>query len=275
MRGGAAALVLLLLLAGCSEEPAATPETTPGPLVEGWVVDSKRAPVVGASIAVEGQPIQGTTDAEGHYRFEAPVGIDLLVVVAADGYHPSSRLVPAYSGAVHVLNFSLQKVPDATPYHLASEFEGSVSCAFTVVLQEDPDRPHQHQGVRCTDLLPTQTHVWNYTIPTNATGLVLEGFWEAQTPASEALVVKAEVVGTGQVLAFVESMSPLRVQLSAANLAAAAKDGRSYMTVTVTPGAGTGSHEHGAIGLFVEQPFQLVMTAFFNGPVDPSFVTPR
>ena len=135
------------------------------------------------------------------------------------------------------------------------------------------ERPGEIVG--SLDLLPNQNNVWNYTIPANSTGLVLEGFWEAQTPLSEALVVKAEVVGTGQVLAFLESMSPLRVQMSSANLAQAAEDGRTYMTVTVTPGAGSGSHEHGAFGAFVEQQFQLVMTAFFNGPVDPAYSVAR
>lgn len=268
----ALAIALPLVLAGCSGSDGKAPATPPGPLVEGWVVDAAYVPVAGATVRIDGLQVNGTTDEAGHFSFEAPTGLDLLVVVAADGFVAESQLVPAFSGPAHVLNFSLERVPFEAPYHLASSFTGTVSCGVTVVLQEDPERPHEHQGVRCSEtVLPNQNNVWNYTIPANSTGLVLEGFWEAQTPASEALVVKAEVVGTGQVLAFLESMSPLRVQMSSANLAQAAEDGRTYMTITVTPGAGTGSHEHGAFGVFVEQQFQLVMTAFFNGPVDPAY----
>ena len=273
----AAVLVAPLLLAGCSDGKGGPPEAAPGPVVEGWVVDAVRAPVPGASVLVQGTNTSATTDAEGHYRFEATAGVDLLITAAADGFVAESQIVPAFSGAQHILNFSLERVPVAEPYHLSSAFDGFISCGFTVVAQEDPSRPHEHQGVRCDTVLPvgTTNNVWNYTIPTNATGLILEGFWEAQTPASEALVVKAQVAGTGQVLAFLESSNPLRVQMSSANLKTAAEDGRTHIVVTVTPGAGTGSHEHGAVGVFVEQPFRLVMTAFFNGPVDPSYTTPQ
>lgn len=273
MRGLPAVLAALpLLLAGCSGGEGAPP-APPGPRLEGWVVDAARVPVEGAAVVLSGLAGNATrTDAEGHFGLDAPSGIDLLVIVEADGFRSSSRVVPAFSGATHVLNFSLERIPLAAPYTQVASFRGTVSCGLTVVLQEDPDRPHEHQGVRCDPALPTgQNNVWNYTIPDNATGLVLEGFWEPQTAFSEALVVKAEVVGTGQVLAFLESMSPLRVQLSSANVAQATEDGRTFMTITVTPGAGSGSHEHGAFGVFVEQEFQLVVTAFFNGPVDPAY----
>jgi hypothetical protein len=266
MRGLLAALAAFpLLLAGCSDGGAGPPAPA-GPRLEGWVVDEAHVPVEGASVALQGLGGNATaTDEEGHFALDAPSGVDLLLVVHATGFHSASRLVPAFSGGEHVLNFSLERLPLAAPFHQASSFRGTVSCGVTVVLQEDPDNPHEHQGVRCDAALPAgQNNVWNYTLPANTTGLVLEGFWEPQTPMSEALVVKAEVVGTGQVLAFLESMSPLRVQMSSANVADA-------QAVTVTPGAGTGSHEHGAAGLFVEQEFQLVMTAFFNGPVDPSY----
>jgi Carboxypeptidase regulatory-like domain len=272
---GLALLVVVALLAGCSEAPAPAPAGPVGPIVEGWVVDATRTPIVGARVFVQGQNLTGTTDDEGHYAFQAPPALDLLVIVQAEGFHSSSQLATAFSGTRHVLNFSLERIPVAEPYQISSEFEGSLTCAFTVVLQEDPERPHEHTGVSCNSVTPVQTNVWNYTIPANTTGLVLEGFWEPQTPFSEALVIKAEVPDTGQVLAFLESSGPLRVQLSAANIAEAGKDGRTILRVTVTPGAGTGSHEHGAIGLFLEQEFQLVMTAFFNGPVDPAFSISR
>ena len=269
-----ALLLLSLALAGCSDGKTAPPPPA-GPAVEGWVVDSIRAPVADATVQVEGLGLNATTDDEGHFSLAAPPGVDLLVIVSAEGFLVESQLVPAFSGAYHVLNFTLARVPDATPYHTTTDFRGTVPCGVTLVLQEDPNNPHQHQGVRCSEVVPTEANVWNYTIPADATGLVLEGSWEAQTPASEALVIKAEVAGTDQVLAFLETSSPLRIQLGSANLAQAAEGGRTFITVTVTPGAGTGSHEHGAVGLFVEQEFRLFMTAFFNGPVDSAFSVTR
>ena len=121
------------------------------------------------------------------------------------------------------------------------------------------------------EVLPDGNNVWNYTIPDNTTGLVLEAFWEPQSELSKALVVKASIPQTGEVLAFVESMSPLRIQMSKVALAQNLAAGHSPSSIVVTPGAGTGNHDHGAAGAFFQQPFQLVMTAFFNGPVDPSY----
>lgn len=268
----ALAAALPLLLAGCGDGQGGAAAEPLGPVVEGWVLDAARKPIEAAAVTVDGLAANATTDAAGHFAFVGPSGVDLLVTVRADGFVAESQLVPAFSGPSHVLNFSLERVPFAAPYVEVSDFRGTISCALTVILQEDPNNPHEHQGARCADAgLPGERNVWNYTIPANASGLVLEGFWDPQTAFSEALVVKAEVVGTGQVLAFLESMSPLRVQMGAANVAQATEGGRTFMTITVKPGAGSGSHEHGAFGVFLEQDFRLVITAFFNGPVDPSY----
>lgn len=269
-----ALLALLPLLAGCSQAPEAPPEV-PGPVVEGFVLDAARAPIVGAAVAVQGQAANATTDDAGHFAFEAPAGVELLVTVTAPGFVPSSQIVPAFSGERHVLNFTLVRVAFAEPYRTVEDFNGVVSCGVTAVVGEDPSAPHEHKGVRCDEVLPDGQNVWNYTIPDNTTGLVLEGFWEAQSEVSRALVLKATIPETGEVLAFVESMSPLRVQLSKVALAQNLAAGHPLVSIVVTPGAGTGNHDHGAVGAFAQQPFQLVMTAFFNGPVDPAYTVQK
>ena len=266
----AMALLLPLALAGCGEQPA-PPAADPGPVVEGFVLDVARAPVPGAWVAVHGLDVNGSTAEDGHFAFQAPPGVELLVTAQAPGFVASSQLVPAFSGPHHVLNFTLERVPFDEPYTVVSSFKGAVSCGVTAVVGEDPANPHEHKGVRCNDVVPSPSSVWNYTIPTNTTGLVLEAFWEPQTELSAALVFKATIPETREVLGFKESGSPLRIQLSSASLAQNLAAGHTTLRVAVGPGAGTGEHEHGAVGVFVEQEFQLVMTAFFNGPVDPSY----
>jgi hypothetical protein len=269
MRALALAL-LLLLAAGCSQAPKpAAPDA--GPLVEGFVMDAARAPIAGAHATVQGQAANGTTDDLGHFALDAAAGVDLLITVQADGFVPESQFVSAYSGPHHVLNFTLARIPFAKPYTTVEQFRGTVACAVTAVIGEDPSAPHEHKGVRCDDVLPASQNEWNYTIPSNTTGLVLEAFWQPQTDLSTALIMKGTIPETGDILAFVEGVNPLRVQFSKVALAQNLAAGHQTVRVVVTPGAGTGSHDHGAIGAFVDQPFQLVMTAFFNGPVDPAY----
>lgn len=266
----ALALLLPLALAGCSEAEA-PPAVEPGPTVEGFVLDNARAPVPGATVVVQGSTVNGTTGEDGHFAFQAPMGVELLVTAQAPGFIAASQVVPPFSGAHHVLNFTLERMPFAEPYTLVSDFKGSVSCGVTAVVGEDPWSPHEHKGVRCNDLVPSPGSVWNYTIPLNTTGLVLEAFWEPQTELSAALVFKAMIPETREVLAFKESASPARMQLSSVSLAQNLAAGHTVLSVAVGPGAGTGEHEHGAVGVFVEQEFQLVITAFFNGPVDATY----
>ena len=266
----ALALLLPFALAGCSEQQAA-PAAEPGPTVEGFVLDTSRAPVPAATVVVRGIEVDGTTGPDGHFAFQAPPGLELLVTAQAPGFVASSQVVPPYSGPRHVLNFTLERVPFAEPYTVVSDFKGAVSCGVTAVVGEDPSSPHEHKGVRCNDVVPSPSSVWNYTIPLNTTGLVFEAFWDPQTDLSAALVFKATIPETGEVLGFKESASPARIQLSSVSLAQNLAAGHTTLRVAVGPGAGTGEHEHGAVGVFVEQEFQLVMTAFFNGPVDPSY----
>jgi hypothetical protein len=266
-----ALLALLPLLAGCSQAPEAPPAEPAAVVVGGFVLDPARAPVEGAAVTVQGQAANATTDAAGRFSLEAPTGVDLLLTASAAGFVPQSQLVPAFSGARHDLSFTLQRVPFDEPYTAVQDFNGVVSCGVTVVVGEDPSSPHEHRGLRCDDLLPDWNNAWNYTIPHNTTGVVLEGFWEPQSELSKALVVKASIRATGEVLGYVETMSPLRIQLSKVALQQNLAAGHDILAIVVTPGAGTGNHDHGAAGAFVQQRFQLVATAFFNGPVDPAY----
>src|SRR5687767_12453472 len=162
----ALALLLPFALAGCSEEQA-PPMAEAGPLVEGFVLDKARAPVPAATVVVRGLTVNGTTGADGHFAFQAPSGVELLVTAQAPGFISSSQVVPAFSGSRHMLNFTLERVPFAEPYTFVSDFKGTVSCGATAVVGEDPSSPHEHKGVRCSEVLPSDTHVWNYTIPHN------------------------------------------------------------------------------------------------------------
>jgi hypothetical protein len=239
--------------------------------VEGWVVDERIVPVEGAVARLAGVGVETRTDAEGHYVMEAPPGVDLIVVIEADGYKPSSGAVTAQSGARTLLNFSLERLPVAAPYDEVSSFNGLLACGVVVTTQEDPSRPHEHQGVRCSETLNDTSNRWSYTMAGNLTGIVVEVDWDAQSDLAQALVLKVTVEATGEQIAFIEGTSMIHVQLSSVKLAQELAAGHDVLRMVVEPGAGTGNHEHGAAGAFAQQPFDIYATAFFNGPVPPSY----
>lgn len=268
----ALALVVAAALAGCSGGASqAPPEGAAAFVVEGFVVDARLLPIAGAPVVALGQGANATTDASGHFLLRALAAQDLVLLVAPPGYVAQSRAVSAFSGSHAWVNLTLEAVAFAAPYHQTEMYRATVQCGVSVVAGEDPSRPHEHRGVKCSDHLPSPTSVWNYTVPVNTTGLILEAFWEPGTPASTALVLKATMVGTGEVLAFVEGMSPLKQQVSRVSLQQNVAAGHDVLSVELRPGAGTGQHDHGAVGAFVQQQVQLFATAFFNGPVDPAF----
>ncbi|MEA3165491.1 MAG: CarboxypepD reg-like domain [Thermoplasmata archaeon] len=272
MRPGAvAALAFAALLAGCSQGQGDGADTTPGPVVDGLVVDAARIPIGGAAFSVQGQPETGVTDEGGRFEFEAPPGVELLVTVQAAGFVGSSQLIPPFSGDHHDLVFLLERLPSEAPYVTVEKFDGIIRCGLTAVVGEDPSRPHEHKGVRCDDVAPMGQNIWNFTVPVGATGLVLEGFWEPRTELSTALILKVTIPETGDIVGFVEQVSPLRLQFSKVALAQNLAAGHDTLSIVVTPGAGTGNHDHGAVGVFVDQDFRLIMTSFFNGPVDPAY----
>jgi hypothetical protein len=268
------AALLLPLLAGCSSAPEARPVAA-GPFVEGWIVDARFAPVAGARVAAVGLGANASTDEGGHYSFGVPAGVELLVVAEADGFVAQSRSVSAGSGDHLVVNFTMERVPAAAPYQTVEAFDGILRCGVVVVVGEDPARPHEHRGLRCSTVLEDDANTWLYTIPSNASGLVIEAVWEAQSQMSRSMLLNVSVQATGEVLGFQEGLSPLRAQPSRFKLDLERQAGNGVLSIRMESGAGTGNHEHGAAGATVEQPFRLFATAFYNGPVDPSYSVAR
>lgn len=268
----ALALVAVLALAGCSGgESQGVPGEPVGPLVEGWIVDERIVPVVGATVRLAGAGAETMTDDEGHYALQGPVGAELVLVVQAEGFLPQSRGVSSAAGARQVLNFTLERVPVAEPYDELEQFQGILRCGVVATTQEDPSRPHEHQGVRCSQLLNDTSNRWAYTVPANTTGVVVEAAWDPQSEVSQAMVMKVATAATGEVLGFIEGTSMLRQQLSSTKLQQELQAGHDVLHISLEPGAGTGNHEHGAAGAFVNQGFTLYATAFFNGPVPPTY----
>ena len=265
--------VLAVVLAGCSQNG---PDATSGPAgvqVDGWVMDAALKPIEGAAITTAGG--QAVTDVAGHFVLVAPVGQDLVLMATAPGYAASSKALPAFSGANPIVNFTLDRLPDEAPYHETQAFTGFLQCAVTAVVMEDQSRPHEHRGVRCSGPVNDTRNVWHTAVDPKATGLVIEASWTPNNEAAQGLVMKATVDGSGEVLGFLEGPSMLRLQVSQARLLQNLEAGFLDYTVVIDAGAGTGEHEHGAVGVFVEQRFDLYATTFYNGPADPSFSVAR
>lgn len=272
MRALAVLGILCVALAGCSRGGSdARDDPQVGVVVEGWVIDERIAPVPGAVARLAGLGLETRTDEAGHYALEAPAGMDLVLVVEAVGYKGESGAVTALSGTHHVLNFSLERLPLAEPYDEVQAFDGLLRCGIVATTQEDPSKPHEHQGVRCSSLANDTSNRWAYVLPADTTGVVVEVAWQPQSDVSHALVLKVTVAATGEAVAFLEGTSILRVQLSSLKLAQERQAGHDELILVVEPGAGSGDHEHGAVGAFVQQQFVIYATAFFNGPVPPAY----
>lgn len=267
-------LALSAALAGCGQAPEAT-RPTAGPQVEGWIVDERLAPVAGARATAIGLGANGTSDADGHFAFAVPPGADVVVLAEADGFIGQTRAVSANSGDILVVNFTLERVPVAEPYRTVESFDGILRCGVVAVAGEDPGQPHEHEGVRCSALLGDDANIWPYEVPANATGLVIEALWEAQSDLSRSMYLNVSVEATGEVLGWQEGESPLRAQPGRSNLDLQRQLGHRVLAIRMESGAGTGNHEHGAVGVVFEQAFRLFVTAFYNGPVDPGYAFAR
>jgi hypothetical protein len=263
--------ILCVALAGCSRGGPEAPEETEGPLLEGWVVDERIVPVSGALVRLAGAGLETRTGEDGHYALGVPRGIDLVVVIEAPGFKAASGALAAQSGSHHFLNFSLERIPVAEPFDEVQQFNGILRCGIVATTQEDPSRPHEHQGVRCSQTINDTSNRWSYHLPPDLTGVVVEVAWDPQSDVAQALVLKITVEATGEVVCFIEGTSILRLQLSSVKLAQEMQAGHTVLSMTLEPGAGTGNHEHGAVGAFAQQAFVIYATAFFNGPVPPSY----
>lgn len=271
MRILAVLCILCVALAGCSRGGTDAPAETPGPVVEGWVVDERIVPVSGAVVRLAGAGLETRTEEDGHYSLDVPRGLDVVVVIEAPGYKPASGAVGAQSGDHHFLNFSLERIPVAEPFDEVQQFNGILRCGIVATTQEDPSRPHEHQGIRCSQALNDTGNRWSYHLSPGLTGAVVEVAWDAQSEVAQALVLKITVEATGEVVGHIEGTSVMRLQLSSVKLAQEMQAGHTVLAMVLEPGAGTGNHEHGAAGAFVQQPFVIYATAFFNGPVPPSY----
>jgi hypothetical protein len=266
-----ALLLCVAALAGCTQQASQERNEPPGPVIEGWVTNVALVPIAGAAVLVAGSELNTTTTQEGHFRLSVSRGTSVVVTVTARGYLPASQAIGDGAGAHHVLNFTLQKIPAAAPYDLVEKQEGFLQCAVTAVVLEDQGNPHSHQNVNCSMAVNDTRNIWRNSLATNASGLVFELEWEPNSELAQGLVMKITVDGSDDILGFIEGRSILKIHVSKDKLQEHLAAGRTNYTVTITPGAGTGEHEHGAIGVFVEQAFTIYATSFFNGPVDPTY----
>lgn len=271
------AVVAALAVAGCAsladaDEPVdATPTMR---RIEGWVLDEAIRPVVNATATAVGANVTARTDDEGHYMLSLPLGQQVFITVEADGFIPKSAYLGG-GGTRGVLNFSLVHLPTMEPFTLLTEHEGQLTCAVSAVVgQDDPSKPHEHVALRCYDVIPQEFdegHLWSYVIPAQAQAVVVEMFWDKGTELAAALVLKIQVASTGDVVGFVEGTSPIRIQLAQLVVEQLHGLNNTELLLTVLPGAGTGNHEHGAVGVFFEQPFHIYATAFFHQPAPPTY----
>lgn len=263
MRGAAFVVALAMLLAGCSQDgpPSRAP---PAPQVQGIVVDTTLRPLPGIEVVETGSGARTSTDENGFYVLAVPRLSEVVLVWQGEGFVAQSRGFGGVAGVAWA-NVTLERVPITDPFVVVRSFEGFLRCAAVGTFVEDPSRPHEHEGVRCHALLNDTANTWVLDVGAQAEGLVIEVAWEAQSPLASALVVRV-VAPDGDVFGFQEGQSMLHLQVSAVKLAQALEAGPLALTIALEAGAGTGNHEHGAVGVFVNQRFTVFASEFHNGP---------
>jgi hypothetical protein len=137
---GAVLLIALLVVAGCADAPAREQAMAPPSedafdantgAISGLVTDSEFFPIEGAQAWLADNPENvAETDAEGWFTLPDVEPGERHVVVQKVGYLNADRGVTVVVGEVAELEFILERVRFAEPFHVTREERGIRGCSF-------------------------------------------------------------------------------------------------------------------------------------------------
>lgn len=265
-----ATLLLSLAIAGCGGKDAA-PEPEPTETrIEGHVLDPAFQGVL-ATVNI-GQTYQTTTP-EGFFAFNVTPGEHTIQVQAAD-MRPASRTVTAIAGQTVEVRIPVIPNPFQAPYRDLHKFEGFLECSFFVAVGHSHGSGGPPEGENPTDCgtYTTTNNHWATPVQSEATSIVVEVAWNAQTQLSQfllLLVYQEMPNGTLEFLAFAEGASPLKAQVPTFEATQRFQEGgRIVATVEI---GGDPNGEDVALGAAVEQDFEAFTSLFYGNVPLPDY----
>jgi hypothetical protein len=231
-------LPLFLLIAGCAGASGQSASMAPSSsqptsqtAIDGKVINSELAPIVGALVAVDGLP-PVLTDDKGAFHALVEPGAHKLIVQAL-GYTSVGRSVEAVFGQTVNVQFQLEALPIITPYTEVRIYDGYDICSWALIAEV---------GNNGSLLLPCPIGVaknsFRLSFPAEWKYFVLEMSWTTQDSFWVSMNT-APGCTTGAPCPAVEiGPSPLRIEGAPANAALAARyalDGKKQWPEGGTP----------------------------------------
>ncbi|HEX9816582.1 MAG TPA: carboxypeptidase-like regulatory domain-containing protein [Candidatus Thermoplasmatota archaeon] len=278
MRSLAVLIVVTFLVAGCADKPDATENDGTEPtdsalppgitnVLEGTVQASDVGPLEGVFIRLDGSNQTRNTTAAGYFRFENLEPRDYIVIASFDGYRPKTLRAVIEESKVFQLDFVLEAIPVAKPYHETTILRGLIECQVHYQTNEDsPNRPSCGTGVD-----PNARPTLLFNIGPAAAQVMIEMTWVPRTQLANHLTLTAHETKGQTELASVHSANVLRVAVSE-NVIRKFYQGGGELVTRVEPGPSvTGDEAAADVGLTFQQDYEIHLTVFYHEIGPPTF----
>lgn len=269
---------VLLLVAGCAEKPSAPQEEPIAAsdsalpkgvtnVLEGTVQALDIGPLEGVLLKLDSSNETGTTNAAGYYRFENLVPRDYIVIATFDGYRSKTQRAVIEDDKVFQLDFVLEPVPVAQPYHETAIRKGLVECQAHYQTNEDsPNRPS------CGAALdPNAAPTLIFTVGPGASQILIEMVWTPRTQFAGHLTLSAHELRGQTELAYAHSPSVLRVAVSESVVKKFYGNGGELRTTVEAGPSVTGDEAAADVGLAFQQDYEIHLTVFYHDIGPPTF----
>lgn len=278
MRLSVLVLTLTLLLAGCAGKAKVDPNATeptgdvlpPGVtnLLEGTVKSVDLEPMEGVQVRLDGTNQSRTTDASGTYRFQSLEPKDYIVVASKEGFRPKTQRAVIEDDRIFQLDFILDPVPTASPYHETQQYTGLIACqAHYQTAEDNAQRPNCGEGV---DNNNAQRRI--FSVQPGIAQVVLELVWTPRSSLATELTMTVQTLGdNGVVFAYDQGTSVLKVVVSEAIVRKYFGAGGEIQTIVESGPSITGDEAAADVGLAFQQDYTIYLTAFYHEVGPPSF----
>ena len=280
-------LLTAFLLAGCAGGGGGGAEedvpdldvtaTTGG--IRGVVVDEAVRPIAEATVALQGQATEATTDADGLFAVSGLPAGTYVVTASHPLYDQVQQTVEVVAGVADppAVKFQLTRVVFEEPYLQTIKFDGFIVCSANVAVALS-EECGEGVGVPCEVPPPVgcqrvggqgNNHVqFDFTIGPGTQTLILEQIWQPTSEAGREFYSpvstewSCDPVCGGNTFAEMQGASPLYVALDNETLA-----GEEILPDSTIISVFTwSSAETNPVGVVLNQQYQVFATSFHHLP---------